>query len=184
VDMAYGFVLPSCRVQVSDYYDAASGHLYGATATIGPLGTENSIFYGDWGDPFNFGSASPVDVVNRYSFIYTYNTGGDYYVGDVYATQAESLPLSGVTNAMGTYQFLDLTYGFNPAAYPSGSVIVTSYFDGLSNALYTPGDPNQYLAFSAANGLGNEYGHIIDASLAVHFFGLGPDLIFHEADAY
>jgi hypothetical protein len=132
VDLTYGFTAPANPVRVTAYYDANTQHVYTAYGTTGPLGSETAWFYGDV-DSFSFSPSSAEDLVNRYAFVYWYNSGSDYYYGQAYATTAQA-QAAAVSTSAGHYQFVDMAYGFAPRANP---VQVASYYDASVGHSYS-----------------------------------------------
>jgi len=132
VDMAYGFAPPANPVDVFAYYDAGSQYFYSAYGATGGLGSESAYFYGY--DDFNFTPTSPANVVNRYSFAYFYNSGGDFYLGEVYAPAADVPLLLAAGNPNGAYQFVDMAHGFDPLQHTP--LEVAAYYDAATQHFY------------------------------------------------
>jgi hypothetical protein len=124
---------PFNPVQVTAYVDTNSGHTYAVSYTTGALGSETGGFYGDGCDYFDFGPASPVNLVNRYSFVYRYDGSDDYYDGQAYTTVAQAQAVLNTPPSGGHYEFVDMAYGFAPTANP---VQVTTYYDASAAHYY------------------------------------------------
>jgi hypothetical protein len=160
VDMAYGFaapVDPANPVRVAGYYDANSQHVYTTYNTMGLMGYETAWLYGNVAS-FSFGPTIAADLVNRYSFVYWYNSGGDYYYGRSYSTVAQA-EAAAAYNGAGHYQFVDMAYGFAPAATP---VQVAAYYDASAG--------HSYSAYGATGTLDSENAWFIgDTGTSINF---------------
>jgi hypothetical protein len=166
VDTACGLAPPADpanTVQVAVYYDADTRHGYTAYDTAGTLGHETAAMYGAM-ESFTFTPASGVNLVNRYSFVYSYNSSGDQYFGRTYATTAQAVEVLTNPPSAGHYQYMDMTYGF---AAPANQVEVTAYRDVSAGYIYP--------AYSTTGLLSHEYAWFMGInSYPVHF---GFDLV-------